>query len=106
MAWLLACPDWQDRIRTGQSLVPDLPLDEQAAARAVAVFHKLRLPDVPGKPFLKEAAGDWFRDIVRALPWLRRQCQADGARAVFVGSKKEQQDDQRGGADANVASSQ
>jgi hypothetical protein len=25
------------------------------------------LPDVTGKPLLKDAAGDWFRDIVRAL---------------------------------------
>jgi phage terminase large subunit-like protein len=67
MAWCLACPDWQDRIRTGRSLVPDLPLDTIAADRAVAVFDRLRLPDVTGKPLLKDAAGDWFRDIVRAL---------------------------------------
>jgi phage terminase large subunit-like protein len=25
------------------------------------------LPDVTGKPLLKDAAGDWFRDVVRAL---------------------------------------
>jgi phage terminase large subunit-like protein len=42
-------------------------LDKIAAQRAVDVFDRLRLPDVPGKPLLKEAAGDWFRDIVRAL---------------------------------------
>jgi phage terminase large subunit-like protein len=68
MAWSLATPDWQDRIRKGKSLVPDLPmLDKMAAQRAVDVFDRLRLPDVPGKPLLKEAAGDWFRDILRAL---------------------------------------
>jgi phage terminase large subunit-like protein len=67
MAWSLAVPDWQDRIRAGQSLLPDLPLDKIAAQRAVDVFDRLRLPDVPGKPLLKDAAGDWFRDIVRAL---------------------------------------
>jgi phage terminase large subunit-like protein len=67
MAWSLAVPDWQDRIRTGKSLVPDLPLDKIAAGRAVAVFNRLRLPDVPGKPLLEDAAGDWFRDVVRAL---------------------------------------
>jgi hypothetical protein len=25
MAWNLSTPDWQNRIRTGQSLIPDLP---------------------------------------------------------------------------------
>lgn len=61
-------PDWQDRIRSGRSLVPDMPfLDAVAAQRAVDIFDRLRLPDVPGKPLLKDAAGDWFRDIVRAL---------------------------------------
>jgi phage terminase large subunit-like protein len=68
MAWNLSTPDWQNRIRTGQSLIPDLPLlDKVAAERAVNVFDRLRLPDVAGKPLLKDAAGDWFRDIVRAL---------------------------------------
>jgi hypothetical protein len=56
MAWNLA----SNLIRTGaQSLVPKLPLDERAASRAVRVFDKLRLPDVPGKPLLKDAAGDF-----------------------------------------------
>src|ERR1019366_4176460 len=67
MAWNLSVPDWQDRIRNGRSLVPDLPLDKIAAQRAVDVFDRLRLPDVPGKPLLKEAAGDWVREIIAAL---------------------------------------
>jgi phage terminase large subunit-like protein len=65
--WNLACPDWKDRLRTGRSLVPDLPLHAAEGERAVKVFNKLRLADVPGTPELGEAAGDWFRDIVRAL---------------------------------------
>lgn len=65
--WDLSCRDWADRIRAGRSLVPDLPLYAAEADMAVQFFDALRLPDVPGKPRLKEAAGDWFRDIVRAL---------------------------------------
>ena len=61
MNWNLACVDWENRIRTGRSLVPDLPLDPRNAARAVAAFDKLRLADVVGSPTLKEACGDWFR---------------------------------------------
>lgn len=69
MSWSLACPDWQTRIRSEtRSLVPDLPLlDHAAAKRAVTIFDKLRLPDVAGQPQMAQAAGEWFRDIVRAL---------------------------------------
>lgn len=37
------------------------------AARAVGIFNKLRLPDVPGQPQMINAAGEWARDIVRAI---------------------------------------
>jgi phage terminase large subunit-like protein len=62
-----ACPDWPERMRSGRSLMPDLPLDDAEAGRAVAIFNKLRLPDVPGQPVMADAAGDWQRDIVRAV---------------------------------------
>jgi phage terminase large subunit-like protein len=67
MNWDLATPDWEQRLRSGKSLVPDLPIDVAQGDRAVAVFNKLRLADVPGTPTMAEAGGDWFRDIVRAL---------------------------------------
>src|SRR5204863_3261471 len=67
-AWSLAVPDWRERIRTGRSLLPDLPnLNRAQANRAVAIFNKLRLPDVIGTPALAEAGADWFREIVGAL---------------------------------------
>ncbi len=67
MTWDTSCRDWQDRIRAGRSLLPALPLIASEAERAVAIFNRLQLPDVPGRPYLAEAAGDWQRDIVRAL---------------------------------------
>ncbi len=67
MAWSLACPDWQERIRTGRSLIPDLPLAKPEAARAIAIWNRLRLPDVEEKPALAEAGGEWFREIVGVL---------------------------------------
>jgi phage terminase large subunit-like protein len=55
-------------MRAGASLVPpDLPISKREGNRAVAVFNKLRLSDVPGTPTLGEAGGEWFREIVRAL---------------------------------------
>ena len=65
--WDTSCRDWRERITAGQSLCPTLPLNEKQAALAVAVFDRLRLPDVPGNPALAEAGGDWFREVVRAL---------------------------------------
>lgn len=67
MAWDFAQPDWEERLLAGQSLVPDLPLNIAEANRAVSIFNRLRLPDVAGQPTLGEAAGDWFRDPVRAI---------------------------------------
>ena len=65
--WDLSCPDWADRLSSGRSLIPTLPLNLPWADRAVGVLNKLRLADVPGTPTFAEAGGDWFRDIVRAM---------------------------------------
>lgn len=65
--WSYSCPDWADRLAAGRSIMPDLPLDRAAADRAVNVYNRLRLPDVPGQPTLAEAGGEWFREIVRAI---------------------------------------
>jgi len=63
--WSFACPDWEQRLRDGRSLVPDLPIDLAMGEKAVRIFNALRLPDVRGTPRMEEAAGEWFRDIVR-----------------------------------------
>lgn len=65
--WNTACPDWEERLLAGRSLVPDLPLFASERDRALRVFNRLRLADVVGQPRMEEAAGDWFRDIVAAL---------------------------------------
>lgn len=67
MGWDLSCRDWWDRLQSGRSLVPDLPLWSAEGERAVRIFNKLRLADVPGTPTMEEAGGEWFRDIVRAM---------------------------------------
>jgi phage terminase large subunit-like protein len=62
MTWNLSCPDWADRLRKGLPPVPDLPLFRAEADRAVAIFNRLRLPDVTGTPTFAEAGGDWFQN--------------------------------------------
>jgi phage terminase large subunit-like protein len=66
-AWDTSCRDWEDRLLTGRSLIPELPLYEAEAARALRVFKRLRLPDVIGTPTLGDACGPWFFPIVEAL---------------------------------------
>jgi phage terminase large subunit-like protein len=63
--WDLSCLDWQERIRKGRSLIPDLPLSENEAKQGLKFYDHLQLPDVPGMPRLADASGQWFRDIVR-----------------------------------------
>lgn len=65
--WNFGCPDWAERLAKDKSLLPELELDHLKASRAVSIFNKLRLPDVIGQPSLADAAGEWQRDIVRAL---------------------------------------
>jgi phage terminase large subunit-like protein len=63
----LSCLDWEDRLAAGRSLLPAVPVLEAEARRAVAIYNRLRLPDVPGQPALGEAGGEWFREIVSAM---------------------------------------
>jgi len=67
--WDLSCSDWEQRIREGRSLLPDLPLFETEADFGLRFFDQFQLPDVTELPKLGApdfAAGQWFRDIVRA----------------------------------------
>ena len=66
-AWDTACPDWEERLLQGRSLVPELPLFAAERDKALRIFNRLKLPDVIGQPAMEQAAGDWFRDIVAAL---------------------------------------
>lgn len=63
----LSCKDWADRLRNGKSIIPALPLNEAEGRRGMAIFNRLRLPDVVGTPTFAEAGGDWFREIVVTL---------------------------------------
>lgn len=64
--WDLSCIDWQDRVREGRSLMPTLTLFADEADMAQAFYDEIQLPDVIGKPKMRTASGEWFREIVRA----------------------------------------
>ncbi len=62
-----ACPDWWGKLQAGQTPIADVPLNKAKAAKALAFFNRLRLPDVPGKPALADACGEWFKEILCAF---------------------------------------
>src|SRR5690242_6986397 len=76
----LAVPDWEDRIRNGRSLVPNVAINPALQQRARKLFGLLRLPDVEGHPRFEDAVGDWFKDIVG--PVLGSVDEETGARLV------------------------
>lgn len=82
--WNFACPDWVERLKSGRSLVPDLPINVAEGDRAVSIFNRLRLPDVQGQPTMAEAAGEWFRDIVRSAFGSRDSSGARHVAEVFA----------------------
>ncbi|AYD00017.1 terminase large subunit [Neorhizobium sp. NCHU2750] len=67
MKWSTACPDWEDRIVEGRSLIPMAPLFQTEADAALEVFKSLRIVDVAGQPTFGEACGEYVFDFVRAV---------------------------------------
>ena len=83
--WTGARPDWARRLKRGQSLLPDLPWIESEAERARRIFGGLRLPDVPGKPYLEDSAGGWLFDAVTGIfGSYDRKAQARLLREFFI----------------------
>jgi hypothetical protein len=72
-----------------------VPLNEARAAKALAFFNRLRLPDIAGNPPLADACGDWFRDILVRVPGERRSGDQAAARvgAALHGAEEEFEDD-------------
>jgi phage terminase large subunit-like protein len=67
MEWSTSCPDWEQRILAGQSLMPCGPLFPDEAAAALEVFKALRVVDVPGAPTVGEIARPWILDFAAAF---------------------------------------
>jgi phage terminase large subunit-like protein len=64
--WSTACPDWADRLRAGESIIPP-PIFPTQAAQALEIFKQLRIVDAPGSPTFGEACGQWVFDFVAAI---------------------------------------
>jgi phage terminase large subunit-like protein len=67
LEWTTACPDWEERVVQGRSLVPFPPLFPGEAELALKVFRDLRVADVAGCPTLGEICRPWITDFVAAI---------------------------------------
>ena len=54
MHWTTACPDWEQKLRLGQSIIPR-PVFPQEAEAGLAVLRDLKIVDAPGSPTIGES---------------------------------------------------
>jgi len=64
--WTTACPDWADRLRSGQSIIPPPIFPEEAEAN-LEVMRELRIVDAPGSPRIGDASGQWVFDLAASV---------------------------------------
>lgn len=64
--WSTACPDWAERLKSGQSIIPP-PIFPEQAEIALSVFKELKIVDAPGSPTFGESCAQWVFDLVAAL---------------------------------------
>ncbi len=59
-------PDWADRLKRGESIIPP-PIFPEVAEQALAIFKQLKIVDAPGSPTFGEACGQWVFDLVASV---------------------------------------
>lgn len=65
--WSTACPDWEQRVVAGDSLIPFPPLFPEEGAAALEIFKSLRVGDMPGIPTMGEVCRPWIFNYVETL---------------------------------------
>lgn len=65
--WSTSCPDWEQKIVKGESLIPCKPIVEYEAEDALEVFKSLRVVDVIGCPTMGEITRPWVFEFVAAI---------------------------------------
>lgn len=66
MQWTTACPDWEQKLRLRQSIIP-APLFPNEAEAGLAVLRELKIVDAPGSPTIGESCAEWVFDFAGAI---------------------------------------
>lgn len=77
MAWTTACPEWEQRLINGESIIPP-PIFPDQAEQALAIFKQLQVTDLPKtvwdealgeyrSPNFGECSEQWVFDFVAAI---------------------------------------
>lgn len=61
-----ACPDWETKLINKESIIPR-PIYTDQAERALAIFRRLRVVDIPGRPTFGECSAQWVFDFVSSI---------------------------------------
>lgn len=64
--WSTSCPDWADRLRNGESIIPP-PIFPDEAEAGLEVLRELRIVDAPGSPRIADASGQWVFDLAASI---------------------------------------
>lgn len=64
--WSTSCPDWADRLRAGQTIIPP-PIFPDQAEHALNIFKELKIVDAPGSPTFGDSCAEWVFDLVRSI---------------------------------------
>ncbi|AXY57280.1 terminase large subunit [Acinetobacter chinensis] len=65
--WTTACPDWEERIVKGRSLIPCKPLYQDVADVALKAFNALKVVDVMDSPEMGGIVRDWVTEFVAVI---------------------------------------
>ena len=64
--WSTSCPDWADRLRAGQTIIPP-PIFPEQSEHALNIFKELKIVDAPGSPTFGDSCAEWVFDLVRSI---------------------------------------
>ena len=67
LSWSTSCPDWEEKIIKGKSLIPCEPLFPHEAEMALEVFKSLIVTDVIGQPTMGEITRPWVFEFVASI---------------------------------------
>ena len=67
LSWSTSCPDWEQKIVKGKSLIPCEPLFPHEAEMALEVFKSLIVTDVIGQPTMGEITRPWVFEFVASI---------------------------------------